>query len=61
MNEEEFHVIQGVLDLGKKKAVKAMTALEKVTDARRQQSFGLCRMCCQTAAMEPRLAGWLAF
>lgn len=30
LNEEEFHVIQGVLDLGKKKAFKAMTPLEKV-------------------------------
>jgi hypothetical protein len=26
----EFHVIQGVLDLGKKKGFRAMTALDKV-------------------------------
>lgn len=32
LNEEEFHVIQGVLDLGRKKAFKAMTPLEKVSD-----------------------------
>lgn len=37
LNEEEFHVIQGVLDLGKKKAFKAMTPLEKVNTCMIQQ------------------------
>lgn len=30
LNEEEFHVIQGMLDLGRKKGLKAMTPLENV-------------------------------
>jgi CBS domain containing-hemolysin-like protein len=30
LNEEEFHVIQGVLDLGSKTGLKAMTPLDTV-------------------------------
>jgi CBS domain containing-hemolysin-like protein len=30
LNEEEFHVIQGVLDLGSKTGLKAMTPLDNV-------------------------------
>lgn len=41
LNEEEFHVIQGVLDLGRKKAFKAMTPLEKVC-AGRPSPAGRC-------------------
>lgn len=31
LNEEEYHVIQGVLDLGHKKGIRGMTPLDKVT------------------------------
>lgn len=30
LNEEEYHVIQGVLDLGHKKGIRGMTPLDKV-------------------------------
>jgi len=50
LNEEEAHVIQGVLDLSSKTGFKAMTPLEKVGE--RRASF-------QPSAQAPGSCAWL--